>query len=816
MASLQGTKIKDTFKSILKVADNGEIEVTGQEITDGLGAGTGVSLNTQGDVIATGTVSFASLKDSGENITITKFVDEADGISNNDNDTSIPTSAAVRDYVDNNITAQDLDITDGTNTGAVDLDSQSLLFTGDAGVSATVSGQTVTFDSSALQSQITSNDNDITGLLAADVVLQTNITAEATTRSTADSTEQAARIAADTTLQTNITAEETARIAADYALSDLIDAEAASRAAQDAIIETDINTETAARIAADATLQFNIDAEATTRENADNAIQAQITSNDSDIAGLDTRVTAAEGAITSNNTDIAAIDTRLTTAEGNITSNDSDISGLDTRLTTAEGSITTLQSGKQDSSEKGQANGYTPLDAGAKIDTIYLPDSIVGQLQYEGTWDAATNTPTLADPTTVKGHYYVVNVEGTYLGILYHIGDWIVSNGTIWEKVDNTDAVTSVFGRLGAIVANESDYSTFYPLLADFNAVDSQVTTNTSKLATIETGADVTDATNVAAAGALMSGTAGLDDLADVSVPTPSNGQVLTYNGTSGQWEAVAAGAAPVDSVNGYTGVVVLDPDDLDDTATVRKFTTAGDITKLAGIEAGADITDATNVTAALATIPVTAHSDVTSAGSGAIITSAERTKLQGIETGAQVNTVDSVNAQTGVVVLDADDISDAATTNKFTTAADISKLAGIEAGADVTDVANVTTAINSISVTEHSDVTDAGSGAIITSAERTQLQNADTKYTPSIISGNTNAVKDTLYVMTATLTLTLPASPSVGDKVALSNLSGTTTPVVARNGNNIMGLAEDLTIDVANAGIELRYADATNGWVIL
>ena len=43
-----------------------------------------------------------------------------------------------------------------------------------------------------------------------------------------------------------------------------------------------------------------------------------------------------------------------------------------------------------------------------------------------------------------------------------------------------------------------------------------------------------------------------------------------------------------VDSVNTKTGVVVLDPDDLDDTATTNKFTTAGDISKLAGIEAGA------------------------------------------------------------------------------------------------------------------------------------------------------------------------------------------------------------------------------------
>ena len=49
-----------------------------------------------------GAVSFGSLTDSGESITVTKFVDEADGIGNNDNDTTVPTSAAVVDYVANN------------------------------------------------------------------------------------------------------------------------------------------------------------------------------------------------------------------------------------------------------------------------------------------------------------------------------------------------------------------------------------------------------------------------------------------------------------------------------------------------------------------------------------------------------------------------------------------------------------------------------------------------------------------------------------------------------------------------------------------
>lgn len=58
-----------------------------------------------------------------------------------------------------------------------------------------------------------------------------------------------------------------------------------------------------------------------------------------------------------------------------------------------------------------------------------------------------------------------------------------------------------------------------------------------------------------------------------------------------------------VQSVNGQTGVVVLDADDIDDSSTTNKFTTASDISKLAGIEAGADVTDATNVDAAGATM---------------------------------------------------------------------------------------------------------------------------------------------------------------------------------------------------------------------
>jgi len=70
---------------------------------------------------------------------------ESEGIASNDNDTTLPTSAAVKDYVDTQITAQDLDITDGTTTSAVDLDSQTLTIQGTANqVDVSVSGQVFT------------------------------------------------------------------------------------------------------------------------------------------------------------------------------------------------------------------------------------------------------------------------------------------------------------------------------------------------------------------------------------------------------------------------------------------------------------------------------------------------------------------------------------------------------------------------------------------------------------------------------------------------------------------------------------------------
>jgi hypothetical protein len=96
-----------TANQINTVVSNNTITVSLNSNVSGLtsisaGTGTFTGNVSAGNVAATGVLSFGTLLDAGNNISITNFVNEAAGIANNDNDTTIPTSAAVIDYVANN------------------------------------------------------------------------------------------------------------------------------------------------------------------------------------------------------------------------------------------------------------------------------------------------------------------------------------------------------------------------------------------------------------------------------------------------------------------------------------------------------------------------------------------------------------------------------------------------------------------------------------------------------------------------------------------------------------------------------------------
>jgi hypothetical protein len=107
------------------------------------------------------------------------------------------------------------------------------------------------------------------------------------------------------------------------------------------------------------------------------------------------------------------------------------------------------------------------------------------------------------------------------------------------------------------------------------------------------------------------------------------------------------------------------------------------------------------------------------------------------------------------------------------------------------------------------------GNGGKFVTTDGTNASWSNIYGTPTPISTNTNAVNGGFYTLTASLTLTLPATPSSGDVVHVSNRSGVGTCVIDRNGSNIMGLAENMTLDSAQQPFSLVYADATRGWVL-
>lgn len=142
--------------------------------------------------------------------------------------------------------------------------------------------------------------------------------------------------------------------------------------------------------------------------------------------------------------------------------------------------------------------------------------------------------------------------------------------------------------------------------------------------------------------------------------------------------------------------------------------------------------------------------------------------------------------------------------------------LAGVMTSADKTKLDGIATNANNYSL----PIAAAGSlggikvGSGLAIDGSGILSNTVSGSAPQIISINTTALAGNTYVMTAALTLTLPATPTAGQNVQFENMSGANC-TVARNGEKIMGLLEDLTLDVNNTTAKLIYKDATTGWIV-
>jgi len=164
------------------------------------------------------------------------------------------------------------------------------------------------------------------------------------------------------------------------------------------------------------------------------------------------------------------------------------------------------------------APGSSNLDA---VNYQQLTDAVAGVLVYQGTWNASTNTPTLASGVGTPGYYYIVSVAGsTNLdGITDWLpGDWAIFSDQatdVWQKIDHTNVLNGA--GTGNKVTKWSGSGTSYTL------TDSSIT-DTGSLVTIANPLSVTGNVGATSFNGLAINTTGINNVANEIVRTEANG----------------------------------------------------------------------------------------------------------------------------------------------------------------------------------------------------------------------------------------------------------------------------------------------------
>jgi hypothetical protein len=246
-------------------------------------------------------------------------------------------------------------------------------------------------------------------------------------------------------------------------------------------------------------------------------------------------------------------------------------------------------------------------------------NAITGGLDYQGTWNASTNVPALASSVGTNGEYYVVSTAGStnLNGVTdWQVGDWAIFNGSTWQKLDQTNLVTSVAGRTGAIVLTTSD-------IGGLGTIATQAANNVSI-----TGGSITGITDLAIAdGGTGASTApnarinlGLVIGTDVLSPTGSaasltsfptfnqnttgtaanvTGTVAIANGGTGQTTANAAFNALAPTQTGNSGKYLTTDGTNSSWATnpLGTVTSVGGTGTVSGISLSGTVTTSGNLT---------------------------------------------------------------------------------------------------------------------------------------------------------------------------------------------------------------------------
>lgn len=245
------------------------------------------------------------------------------------------------------------------------------------------------------------------------------------------------------------------------------------------------------------------------------------------------------------------------------TTTTTNLSSLDTTT-----SLTTQLSATEKTANKGAANGYVPLDASTKISVAYLPSVV---MEYQGAWNASTNSPSLADGTGTNGNVYMVSVanSGTVSGLTdatmtnFQVGNIVIYSSSLgkWQQTTPAAGVSYVNGAQGSVTVNAINELTGDVTASAASGSQSKstslVATSNSTLTTLS---GLTTASSLSSIGTITTGTwhgtavaigyggtgqttanASLNAL--LPTQTSNSGKVLTTDGTNTSWLAATGGS---------------------------------------------------------------------------------------------------------------------------------------------------------------------------------------------------------------------------------------------------------------------------------
>ena len=177
------------------------------------------------------------------------------------------------------------------------------------------------------------------------------------------------------------------------------------------------------------------------------------------------------------NNEITQLNSTITELENSKVS----ITSYNNKVNSLESNIANLEANKISIADKGVPNGIATLNGNGKVNASQLPDVMLGQLIFGGSITdegivtlsesakekLGVTDNTIILPTTAEeikkheGIYYIASGNGVFDNIDFETGDWILSIGIEWAKIDNSDAVRTVNGKIGNVVLTYEDVGTY-------------------------------------------------------------------------------------------------------------------------------------------------------------------------------------------------------------------------------------------------------------------------------------------------------------------------------------------------------------------